>query len=122
MNTEQIEQVPMNIDSVQPENLTFGQALEALKQGNRIARKGWNGKGMFLYLNKGSVAGIPLQFGNIPASQIDGLELTLFDTNGHEGTVTRLPNINMHTATGAQLLGWLASQSDLLASDWRIIK
>ena len=32
------------------ENLNFGQAIEALKQGKRIARQGWNGKGMFLFL------------------------------------------------------------------------
>lgn len=36
------------------EKLTFGAAIEALKQGKRVTRKGWNGKGMFLYLTKGS--------------------------------------------------------------------
>ena len=29
-------------------NLTFGQAIEALKNGKRVTRKGWNGKEMFL--------------------------------------------------------------------------
>ena len=32
------------------ENQNFGQAIEALKQGKRVARQGWNGKGMFLFL------------------------------------------------------------------------
>ena len=31
-------------------NLTFGQAIEALKSGKRVSRKGWNGKGMFLFI------------------------------------------------------------------------
>ena len=34
--------------------LTFGQAIEALKQGKKVARAGWNGKGMFLFLVPGS--------------------------------------------------------------------
>lgn len=34
--------------------LTFGEALEALKAGKEVARSGWNGKGMFLYLIKGA--------------------------------------------------------------------
>ena len=29
---------------------TFGEAIEALKQGKKVARKGWNGKGMYLWL------------------------------------------------------------------------
>ena len=36
------------------EPMDFGQALEELKQGRRVARKGWNGKGMFLFLVPGS--------------------------------------------------------------------
>ena len=32
------------------EQLNFGQAIEALKQGKRVARQGWNGKSMFLFL------------------------------------------------------------------------
>ena len=34
--------------------MNFGQALEALKEGKRVARTGWNGKGMFLFLVAGS--------------------------------------------------------------------
>jgi Protein of unknown function (DUF2829) len=33
--------------------MNFGQALEALKQGKKVARRGWNGKGMFIYLVRG---------------------------------------------------------------------
>lgn len=34
--------------------LTFGEAIEALKNGKKVARSGWNGKGMFLTLQQGS--------------------------------------------------------------------
>lgn len=95
--------------------LSFGDALEALKKGYRIARKGWNGKGMFLYLNKGSVATMPQD-----GSTIEGIDSDLFEL-GDTGTVTRLPNINMRTASGSTVTGWLASQTDMLAEDWEMI-
>lgn len=90
--------------------MDFGKAIEALKAGNRVARAGWNGKGMFLWLNKGSYAGAsePL---------ICGVHASLFD-DGNLGTVTRMPNINMRAADGSTVIGWLASQTDMLAEDW----
>lgn len=106
--------------------MNFGQALEALKKGDRIAREGWNGKGMSLYLNKGCFDGDLLGFkdGEQPAqghmSTIDGVSLGLFET-GLPGVVTRLPNINMLTASGAIVTGWLASQTDMLAEDWSVL-
>jgi len=106
--------------------MTFGHALEALKGGAKVARSGWNGKGMFLSLNKGAFDGEMLGFdsGQQPAadhlSTIDGVRLGLFEA-GDDGIVTRLPNINMRTASGATVTGWLASQTDMLAEDWCIV-
>lgn len=100
-------------------NFTFGEALRALKQGKRVARAGWNGKGMFIYLNKGSVdSSEPLLQDS--AATVDGIRRTLFE-NGDTGTVTRLPNINMRAASGATVTGWLASQTDMLAEDWEVL-
>lgn len=107
-------------------NLNFGQALEALKQGKRIARSGWNGKGMFVFLNKGNFDGHYLGFepGSQPSqdhpSTIDGVRLGLFNA-GSKGTLIRLPNINMRAASGAIVTGWLASQTDMLAEDWCVL-
>jgi hypothetical protein len=95
--------------------MDFGQAIRLLKQGKRVARAGWNGKGMFLWLNKGSTDG-----DNI-ADQIDGVDRSLFDT-GDTGTVTRLPNINMRSASNCTVTGWLASQTDMLAEDWDVVE
>ena len=100
-------------------NKDFGAAVEALKSGQRVARAGWNGKGMFLFLNRGSAdfddANQPSR---VPA--IDGVPSGLFD-NGVTGTGTRLPNINMRAASGATVTGWLASQTDILAEDWEVL-
>jgi len=77
--------------------MNFGQAIEAMKSGQRVQRAGWNGKGMHLYLE-------------------DWLEGTLrFANRKYE------PCIVMLTATGAHQPGWLASQADMLADDWSVV-
>jgi hypothetical protein len=85
--------------------MNFGQALEALKAGQRVARSGWNGKGMFLFLVPGStfaVSRAPL-LGIYP-----------------EGTVVNYhAHIDMKTAQG-DIVPWLASQTDVLAEDWTV--
>jgi len=87
-------------------SLNFGQALEALKRGEKVARVGWNGKGMWLVLQKGYPDGIPI---NRNTAEATGLP---------EGTVCKfLPYIMMKTATG-EFVPWLASQTDVLAEDW----
>ncbi|MES3011958.1 MAG: DUF2829 domain-containing protein [Pseudomonadota bacterium] len=98
--------------------LPFGVALDALKLGERISRAGWNGKGMHLWLNKGSSETIPPHG---PTQQlISGVDVRLFDL-GDTGTITRLPNINMRAADGATVTGWLVSQTDMLADDWCVL-
>ena len=89
------------------EELTFGLAVEALKSGKRVARAGWNGKGMWLELVNAkdySVHGIPA--------------VTEFGANGY---FKRLPWIGMKTA-GDEFVPWLASQTDVLADDYYIIE
>lgn len=98
-------------------NLSFGKAIEAAKEGKTIARSGWNGKGMFVYVNKGNFS---LSEGEEIPEYIEGLSSHLFE-KGPEGTVTRLPNLNMKSATGSTVTGWLASQTDILAEDWMIL-
>jgi len=99
------------------EHLDFSEALRYVKGGFRASRAGWNGKGMFIYLNRGSYDNQEPVF----PSKIEGIDGHLFD-QGDTGTVTRLPNINMQTATGATVTGWLASQTDMIAEDWTILE
>lgn len=82
----------------------FGEALALLKEGKRVARAGWNGQDMFIFLVPGSrfTVNRPPLLGIYP-----------------EGTVIDYhPHIDMKTAQG-YVVPWLASQADLLADDWR---
>lgn len=90
--------------------LTFGAALEALKAGRRISRRGWNGKGMWLFLLP--AGRIPLAICHDPALR------AVVEANG--GEIEALASIRMKTADNRILTGWLASQTDLLASDWQV--
>jgi hypothetical protein len=88
----------------------FGDALTFLRRGSRVARKGWNGKGMWLALQKGYPDGVPI---NKNTAEATGLA---------EGTVCRfLPYIMMKTVDGS-FVPWLASQTDILATDWTEVK
>lgn len=84
-------------------NLTFSQALERIKQGKRVARSGWNGKGMFIFLVPGST----FEVNREPLLSILGAG-TKVNYHGH---------VDMKTANG-QIVPWLCSQTDLLAEDW----
>jgi hypothetical protein len=117
--------------SIENTNLSFGDALSHLKQGRRIARNGWNGKGMYVYLNMGSFDGTTLNItnddlelqrasGKEHPSSIAGVSLSYFNV-GDVGTICRLPNINMKDAYGNTVTGWLASQTDMLANDWEVL-
>ena len=73
-------------------NMNFGQAIEALKQGKKVARAGWNGKGMHLELQR---------------------------PDAHSKMT--LPYIYMYTAQGDNV-PWLASQTDMLSEDWTTVE
>lgn len=90
--------------------MNFGQALEAVKEGGKITRVGWNGKGMFVVYQKGYPDGIPC---NKQTAEAFGYE---------EGSLFKVrPYLQMRCADGTHQM-WLASQSDLLADDWEIVK
>jgi hypothetical protein len=95
---------------------SFSAALDKLKRGACVSRRGWNGPNQFVYLNRGSFDQQPRDNGE----PINGIPLYLFNL-ADAGTSTRLPNFNLHTAQGHTLTGWLASQSDLLAEDWYVV-
>lgn len=93
--------------------MDFGDALRALKDGQRVARAGWNGKGMWLALSCNGTRQVPA----------DGFWSAHNAEHAREngGTATVLPSITMKTATGEILMGWLASQTDMLAEDWQVV-
>lgn len=92
--------------------MDFGDALRWLKSGNRIQRTGWNGKDMWLALSPGVKA--------LPAEKFwAGPNRSYAEQRG--GTAEVLPSITMKTATGEILMGWLASQTDMLSEDWQVL-
>lgn len=93
--------------------LTFGEALEAAKVGQRVRRAGWNGKGMWIAASCNGTREVPTESFWSPANR------AYAEANG--GTATVLPSMTMKTATGEILMGWLASQTDMFADDWEIV-
>ena len=97
--------------------MTFGLAIEALKKGKRVARAGWNGKGMWIVLMTGM---------SLPAYSTQGTEKKVNDRTakwiGEDTPLETLPYIAMWTADKKWLPGWLASQTDMLAEDWQIVE
>lgn len=89
------------------EGLPFSVVLDLVKNnGSRAARKGWNGKGMFIFLVPGSEFTVNRE----PLMSILG-EGTKVKYHGH---------IDMKTADG-MIVPWLASQTDILANDWTLV-
>lgn len=86
------------------DGLTFGMALEALKAGERVARAGWNGKGMWLCMIHRAAWHVDPQV-NKPMG---------------EHSLNALPWIGMKTVDSG-FVPWLASQTDMLAEDWSIV-
>jgi hypothetical protein len=93
--------------------MNFGQAIEALKEGKKVSREGWNGKGMWLALSVGNPSLEAEKFWN-PHNRQFAIE------NGGQAEV--LSVITMKTADNKILMGWLASQTDMLAEDWTIVE
>lgn len=103
-------------EAYQPcDGLTFGMALEALKKGCKVARRGWNGKGMWL-----SLSGKTAAIAHVCADDFWSPHNAEF-ARQLGGFAPVLPAITMKTATGEILMGWLASQTDMLAEDWEIL-
>lgn len=93
------------------QSFDFGQAIKYLKEGKKVARYGWNGKGMYLWM---------LPAATVPLEWIKEEHLKqLAEANG--GNMECLPSIRMKTADGKVLTGWLASQTDIFAEDWVLI-
>lgn len=92
------------------EDMSFGEALLVLKQGKRVARKGWNGKNMSVAYQRGYPEGIPC---NRNTAEAWGMQ---------EGELFKCrPYLQMRCADGTFQM-WLASQSDILADDWYIVE
>lgn len=90
--------------------LTFGMAMEAAKKGCKVARKGWNGKGLYVIYRTGYPDGIPCNKNTADAVGIP------------EGTLFKVrPYLQMKCVDDSFQM-WLASQSDILEEDWEVVE
>jgi len=80
--------------------MNFGLAIEELKKGNKVARRGWNGKGIFIELQ------LPDEYSKMTHPYIF-IDTTGLKTNNPDAPKDRVP--------------WLASQTDMLAENWYVI-
>ena len=80
--------------------MNFGKALEALKEGKKVARKGWNGKGIYLELQNPDAHSKM----TLPYIYIVTTSLITDNPDAPKGVVP-----------------WLASQTDMSAEDWIIL-
>lgn len=95
--------------------MDFGDALRALKAGAKVSRAGWNGKGMWIALTPGSAfEARHAKCGHAAAKRADEL-------GDPEAEIELLPHIDMRAADGSMVVGWLASQTDMLAEDWAVV-
>ena len=85
--------------------MNFGAALEAVLNGEAIARKGWNGAGQFVYLISARDLQVGLEYGY----------------GEYEGEPVFTDVLAIRTAHNQIQVGWLASQSDMLADDWYVV-
>lgn len=102
-------------------NLTFGQAIEAAKEGKLISRAGWNGKGMYVFQRPADeiLISAVVKIKSLPEAVKETFRNKTFD----EGvTVKFTAYLCMKAADGSIVNGWLASQTDMLANDWGIIE
>ena len=95
--------------------MTFSEALAALKEGKKVTREGWNGKGMFVYMTAGS----KVFFHDLKVET----QKALMGSNcvDFDGMVTIHPHLDMKSANGTIIIGWSASQTDMLANDWVVV-
>lgn len=84
--------------------IDFGMAIDLLKHGRKVQRKGWNGKGQYIELATNiSYKNSKNEVINAEHDAIGNKAIAFVGTSGIQ-------------------LGWLASQADMLAEDWKVVK
>lgn len=84
--------------------MTFGEAIENMKKGEKVARRGWNGKKQYIQLATGiSYKAAQGEIVNCEHDAIGNKAIAFVGTSGVQ-------------------MGWLASQADMLAEDWELVE
>jgi len=97
------------------DGLTFGLAIEALRQGKLIQRKGWNGKGMFVMKQ------IPAEIGLDTILKMQSVQQTAKDKLIKSGVTLKYENQMLIIKPDDTADSWVPSSSDVFAEDWIIL-
>lgn len=98
--------------------MDFGEAIRVLKGGGRVRRAGWNGKGMWLALTPGTT--VPTAGVISGSTHLRGAALSLWNSEAPDA-IRIGAHIDMRAADGTLVIGWHASQSDMLSDDWETV-
>ena len=95
--------------------VNFGEAIEALKQGKRVTRSGWNGKGLFIFMQ------VPSEISEDIVPKMQSLPQSVKDEFAKRGGSIRYSNQMALVNIDNSINGWAPSSSDTLAEDWIIL-
>lgn len=94
-------------------DLDFSGALNYVRQGMRCSRRGWNGKGQYIYMTKGS---------NVTYRYLkENTRKMIINSFDKDDSVEIMPHIDMKNAQNQLIIGWAPTQTDMLSNDWYIV-
>ena len=120
---QQLPPLQPNYKPLNSKTMNFGQAIEAVKQGKLAARKGWNGKGMFIFMRPECELDTNTVVNKVQ-SLPDSLKKWVSEHYGDSPTdkIKFSKYLCMKAADGTIVNGWLASQTDMLSEDWAVLE
>jgi Protein of unknown function (DUF2829) len=100
----------------QKQTMNFGKAIESLKEGKKVAREGWNGKGLFVFMQ------IPSEIPEEVIPKMQSLPQSVKDEFARRGGSISYSNQMALVNPNNSINGWSPSSSDTLAEDWTIVE
>src|SRR3990167_6064571 len=110
--------------------MNFGEAVQALKEGKKVQRQGWNGKGLFVFMQVPSQIGIETvsKMQSLPQSVKDEFKKRFESMSEPSTAIGNHPLDNIRYKNQIAIVypdnnihGWIASSSDCLEEDWQIL-
>ena len=95
--------------------MRFGEAIEYAREGMRIARHGWYGTGMYVYMTNAHTVAAEAWEEKMPSQKLTKEEK-------RDGGVLIESHLDMMTARGARIIGWTPTNADILSIDWYVLK
>jgi Protein of unknown function (DUF2829) len=110
------------------QKLSYGQAIEAVKDGKLIARQGWNGKGMFVFMRPADELTVDFIVHNVKSLPTSVKKYFVEVSNPvHDNGILGgskiefKPYLCLKTPNHSIVNGWVSSQEDVLATDWSVL-